>query len=1005
MSKNISHVNYIATRSGVDKTLTEADLFKELGKGAEQIAASLTSDEQTYLKYINERPRSHGLFDAEGVADPQQVQEEIAQVQSYVWRGIISLKEEDAKELGYLNKEQWQNMLRKKMPDIAAEMGIKITNFQWVGAVHMEKGHPHTHVMFWEKEPERLVGVVAKNNLNNIRKALTDEVFEEERFQLLNEKNVMRDLIRDLAKNDISQITGLIKDIKMAGKDLSLIGITDREGIAPHLYNDEEKYLIEKIKNLADMMPGKGRIALKFMPENIKEEVQAIADYLLAQPELGASLAQNLQATEALTRLYTGKDDAVEKARENAYQDIRDRLCQIILRGATESKKDNFLFVNQEKADRAVEFIKGLNRQINLISEQTKVLTEIITVLDRTGHADQEIFKHLQNYVINENIHLSQEALKNLIQNREKGEAGRDINVFDSSKKLKFYLTGLKLAGYSDQEALQCLKDMIGRNSQALTSRLDQLKENGLLKTSGGEEWYHLTNKGIDELLKIKDLDRAEKAIFKVMETTQEEGQKLDFDKLLKYKGITENLRDAYPADFVISRFDIVIREMFGEDNRLTLKDMENAIYVKYSTPEITNEKVNHITDGELVGKEFEIYKNRLDKLTINGLVSFDKNTGTYSFTKKGTDALHDVPAGIQFTKYDATVTLGYIDKANGILTNDQLRAFIEKNTNPKQMDKEFANVIRRLNGLKKLGYLEGQYGEYKITITGAAKRTDVLQPEKALLKEKLQYLERLGLLNNTGEGYELTERYIKYMKDITAAKELDQVRTGTFPKDIAVLLDRTQNRINPVKLANIEERLATEKYLNGSSVEMKTDYQSIRTAAGIQDSAAKTINTLAITLMVSGLSKEEAATIIHEWNTRTNSGLDPAQLDKIIEKVSDTVQEDRLWGRTTIISVKDWKSMFESFGLGQKEMPKWIYQGENWKSLNGLNVASLVNNIWKSAWGELQKQRLQTEAQAEMLKKQLDKQTALQNKKAMMDEIKKNQDRSSLYREDELER
>ena len=191
-SKNVCHVNYIATRSGVDKTLTESDLQKELEKGVE----NLPSDDRIYLKYINERPRSHGLFSQNSVEDPGEVQKEIANVESYVWRGIVSLKEEDAKDLGYLSKDKWQDMLRKAMPDAATKMDIEFTNLRWVGAIHMEKGHPHAHVMVWEKKATKLVGIINNKNLNEIRKILTDEIFQDERFQLMNEKNTMRDLIK-----------------------------------------------------------------------------------------------------------------------------------------------------------------------------------------------------------------------------------------------------------------------------------------------------------------------------------------------------------------------------------------------------------------------------------------------------------------------------------------------------------------------------------------------------------------------------------------------------------------------------------------------------------------------------------------------------------------------------------------------------------------------------------------------------------------------------------------
>lgn len=379
-SKNMSHVEYISTRPGTDKTITEADLKKELEKGIED----LSSSNEVYAKYINERPKSHGLFGQNGLEDLEKIKKELYNAKSFVWRGIISLKEDDAKKLGYLKKEQWQDMLRKKIPDMAAEMGISITNLRWVGAVHMEKGHPHAHIMLWEKDPQRTVGVVNNKTINNIRKMFTDEIFEEERFQLMNERTIMRELIRDLAKDNISKASQLIREVRNSGKELNVfLDDLNKEGVPPKLYSEEEKILFDKIDKLANKLPGKGRIALKYMPEEVKNEVREIADYLLQQPEMAASLAKNLNAMEKLTRMYTEKEDAIEKARINAYNDIRDRICQIILKGAVESQKNNFLYVDEELSKKAVDFIKN-NIDIKIDSISNDYIDKTLKTLSTT---------------------------------------------------------------------------------------------------------------------------------------------------------------------------------------------------------------------------------------------------------------------------------------------------------------------------------------------------------------------------------------------------------------------------------------------------------------------------------------------------------------------------------------------------------------------------------------------------------------------------------------------
>lgn len=424
VSKNISHVKYISTRSGVDKTITEADLKNELEKGIEVNS----SDNKTYAKYINERPRSHGLFDKDGIADLKEVQNEIANVRGYVWRGIISLKEDDANKLGYISKEKWEDMLRKKLPDIAREMKIGISNLRWVAAVHMEKGHPHAHVMIWEKVPRRNIGVISNKAVNKIRKLLTDEIFEDERLQLLNEKNAMRDLIKDIAKGDISKTTLLLKDVKASGLELkAYMEEMNHTGVSPKLYNKSEFEIADMIKKLGEKMPHKGRISLGFMPEDIKKEVRSIADYLLNQDVFSASLAKNLNAVEELTKLYTGKEQSIKVARDKAYMDIRDRVCQIILKGAAESQKQNLFYVDNELSQKAVNYIKNLSNNIDNIplhndtqEDMANTFKTLSTALLVSGISVDETKDIIHQCVIKINSNIGADDINNLVEHSYK---------------------------------------------------------------------------------------------------------------------------------------------------------------------------------------------------------------------------------------------------------------------------------------------------------------------------------------------------------------------------------------------------------------------------------------------------------------------------------------------------------------------------------------------------------------------------------------------------------
>ena len=120
------YAEYIATRDGVE--------VMEPAAGG-------------YLEYMAQRPRSHGLFSADGPADPEQTMEEINAHAGPVWTFIYSLKREDAVRLGYDSAEIWRKLLLAHQTELAQAMKISPQNFRWRAAFHDEKHHPHIHMM------------------------------------------------------------------------------------------------------------------------------------------------------------------------------------------------------------------------------------------------------------------------------------------------------------------------------------------------------------------------------------------------------------------------------------------------------------------------------------------------------------------------------------------------------------------------------------------------------------------------------------------------------------------------------------------------------------------------------------------------------------------------------------------------------------------------------------------------------------------------------------------
>ena len=350
-SKNAANLKYIATRPGADR----GDLEPETPEAERDPRERLIEDElgpvkpgtaAGHVKYMSERPGSHGLFDADGTANLKTAMREIKYHKGIVWRDVVSLHEDDAARLGYTTREAWEDALRMAMPDVAKAMGIREDNLRWVAAFHQKAGHPHCHISFWEQNPERSRGVISNEQRRDMRKAYMNVIYENERARLYLEKNTIRDLLRDQAGQELHGL-GLRRYLREVNLEAEAEA-GGRPGLVPALDDDVRVELQARLEEIAQVMPGHGRIALRYMPPEVKEKVQETADWLLRQPGFADQAGRYQEIAGELASTYTKKEESFTKAKQNAYNDVRDRVSQVLLKGAAEIQKN-------ERAERGAE--------------------------------------------------------------------------------------------------------------------------------------------------------------------------------------------------------------------------------------------------------------------------------------------------------------------------------------------------------------------------------------------------------------------------------------------------------------------------------------------------------------------------------------------------------------------------------------------------------------------------------------------------------------------------
>lgn len=328
-ARNARYVLYLGTREGV--VLNEPE-----------------NTSLNHLKYIHERPRSHGLFDQNGTADLKKVQQEISCHEGIVWRMLISLREDEAERINHNSRAAFEASVKDALPHVAEKMGISETNLRWAAAFHDEPGHPHCHLMVWEQEPRRNRGELSAGERRDVKKVFVSRVYAKERERLFIEKNFLRDQIRQGSREEIERLLADVDRESLAvGAELGSIPRS-----APRLKPDQAQELIKQVQALSEHMPGTGRIALKYMPPEVKEEVNAITDWILSQPGFQQQVAKYLQTHKELSDIYTHQEKQVNDALAAAYNDLRNRVSQEVLKAAASMQKiDREFVVDNEKME------------------------------------------------------------------------------------------------------------------------------------------------------------------------------------------------------------------------------------------------------------------------------------------------------------------------------------------------------------------------------------------------------------------------------------------------------------------------------------------------------------------------------------------------------------------------------------------------------------------------------------------------------------------------------
>ena len=259
-----------------------------------------------YLKYIDERPGSNGLFTDEGVPIVlSKVQKEMNEHPGNIWTHIISLRREDAERLGYNNPDAWMYLLRSQRNMIAQQMKIAPENFRWYAAFHNEGHHPHVHMMAYSIDPNE--PYLTGKGIENIKSGLAKEIFQQNLLQIYQKQTDLRDELRQESRDRITEMVDAINHGSFDDPQMQrmLVQLADRLGNT------------------------KGKKQYGYLNAGTKKLVDAIVEELSKDDRIQELYSLWYEQKEDVLRTYTNKmPERIPLEQQKEFRTIRNAVVQ-----------------------------------------------------------------------------------------------------------------------------------------------------------------------------------------------------------------------------------------------------------------------------------------------------------------------------------------------------------------------------------------------------------------------------------------------------------------------------------------------------------------------------------------------------------------------------------------------------------------------------------------------------------------------------------------------------
>lgn len=304
---------------------------------------------KTYTDYIanseyviRNEETTHGLF---GIVDkfPNiQSEENLSSIINYIddlakakvpiYRGLVSLTEFDAERLGYYDQEKWKKLLENRLPSIAEKMNIKLSDLQYLGAVHYEDGHPHLQFFVWSKSNRNYF--IKYKEINKMRNEFINDVFKEDLLPIYQDK--------DLAKKNITGENYILQELKKANLDEKFVrdlmkyqkSAFQNHRVRSILKDEEIKEVVDAMLVLKDELKNTtGSIKyeyLKAYPEILAKVNEIAIKIIELSPQCQNEIDKYIKAKQKLAEFKYTNNEKLEEVKQKIEEETGEEVIKLI---------------------------------------------------------------------------------------------------------------------------------------------------------------------------------------------------------------------------------------------------------------------------------------------------------------------------------------------------------------------------------------------------------------------------------------------------------------------------------------------------------------------------------------------------------------------------------------------------------------------------------------------------------------------------------------------------